>query len=194
MKKLGIFLSLLLMVTSATYTKNVDYTDPKYEWNSHGFVYYSGISDKQCLFRINIINMRNKFAVTKQADEKAKEAVYNYKNFSDGIRMLLKNTGRLVVNLGVYGSATIRVKDWILLYYTSEFTPDTMLSSHKPKIEKDNNLSRDYRDFDCIEDNGKVVFYKLFQATKVGKQDLVNRVYHEDKVLYWDFHINVVEK
>lgn len=162
-----------------------------HEWDSHAFLDYVNIPDNNHLGRLNITNFRNKFAYVKYQFPKIQydEPTFKPKTFSSGIFMMMKNNPKLKIVRQIYGKVKANVGDWLLIWTDQEFTPDNYPSKYNANIKSDGRLSRDYQDFDFIEENGHVILYKIFDVRCVGKQKIVNRIYQPDRVMYYDMEV-----
>ena len=166
---------------------------PIHEWDSHRFVSYINEPIENHLSRWNIINIRNKYAYIKYDSQKDKSVgpIFLNKSFSQGVYLAMKNLPNLKCKQGLYGKTTVKSGDSLLIWYTSDFTPYNYKSAKPIDINSKGDYKRDYQDFDCLNENGKIVYYKLFKAGNPGVQKLINRVYDKDKVLYWNMTVTV---
>lgn len=190
----GTIITLVVITLLSTGCGGKEAKKPLADWQIRKFVQYSNIPTDNHLYRINFINMRNKFALDKYDSQRQKDKsaskVYREKTFESSVFMILKNAD-MVSHHGVYGKVTVKQGQWLLVWYMSDFTPDNYLAKDHLKKDSKGNFVRDYQDFDCSQEGGKIVFYKLFRADSVGFQNVVNRVYEPDKVLYWNLHVTV---
>jgi hypothetical protein len=166
----------------------------KYEWDSHAFLRHTNRLEGMTLDRINITNYRNKFAYEvygdHQKDDNSKP-IFNYKTFSQGLFMLMKNFPNIKIVNRYSGKVYLNEDDSLLIWYRTDYTPDNYPKQYNAKIDTDGTLLRDFQDFDFMEENGEMCFYKFFNIGKPGVWKIKNRVYEPDKVKYWDMEIIV---
>jgi hypothetical protein len=162
-----------------------------HEWDSHAFLDYVNIPDNNRLGRFNITNFRNKFAYSKYQNPKNQyeEPTFKPKTFSSGIFMMMKNNPKLKIVRQISGKVKANIGDWLLIWTDQEFTPDNYPSKYNAIIKSDGRLSRDFQDFDFIEENGHVILYKIFDVWCPGTQKIVNRIYQTDRVMYYDMEV-----
>ena len=172
--------AVMVLILASSGCGGKDAKKPLADWQIRKFVQYTNIPTDKHLDRINFTNWRNKFALDKYDSQRQKDKsaskVYREKTFERSVFMILKNAD-MVSYHGVYGNATVKKGQWLLVWYMSEYTTDNYPAKDHLKKDSKGNFVRDYQDFDCSQEGGKMVFYKLFRADSVGFQNVVNRVY-----------------
>jgi hypothetical protein len=153
--------AVMVMILACSGCGGKEEKKPLTDWQIREFVHYTNVPEIKHLDRLNFTNWRNKFAIMSNGyqinnDESAPK-LYREKSFSSSVFMALKNAD-LVTHKGVSGNVTVKKGQWLLIWFPSDFTTNNYPAKAHMTVGSDGQFTRDFSDFDCIEEGGKIFF------------------------------------